>query len=140
LINTDPNDTCRRIEALGDGDVGGIRRNRGSEGRGVLVRPGLDIKARSSERVQENWRLQLRAVRRGFLDLDQRVLDHHLAHRLVRLEGARRVTLLIRLIVRGLHGGKEVSRVDDEGNAANLTETERGLEKRDEEMIIRLKR
>lgn len=135
LIDTDSDDTrssARSDEALGDGcDIGGVQRNlRGQLGL-VHVRPSLDVKAGPRQRVEQDGCFQLRAVRRAFLDLDERVLDHHLAHRLVRLEGADSMTLLVRLVVRGLQGGKEVSGIDDHGDAANLTETERGLETRD---------
>ena len=67
---------------------------------------------------------------RGVLDLDERVLDHHVAHGLVRLQGTDAVARLVRLVVRRVERAEDEARVQDEDCAADLTEAERGLQSR----------
>ena len=133
LVDTDADSRLGQTttrQQLGHGlDVGGVLLDSGVD-LAELELARLGVADGASQRVHENLALQVRRVRRGVLDLDERVLDHHVAHGLVRLQGTDAVARLVRLVVRRVERAEDEARVQDEDCAADLTEAERGLQSR----------
>jgi len=64
------------------------------------------------------------SVWRVLLDLDERVVDHHLTHCLIGLERTTLVAGLVGLVVAGLEGAQQIARMHDQSGTSNLSKTE----------------
>lgn len=125
LVNTDA-DGRLLSEDRGDRlNVGEIRGVLLRQLGGVRVAAGLGIASRPRQRVEQYVLLEVLGVRRRFLDLDERVVDHHLTHGLVRKTSANAILDFVRLVRCRADGTEDVARVDNHDGTADLTETER---------------